>query len=566
MSLSPLPPLKSYARLLVFLVSFLVVAFGQPAGIPWLSPLAALVGYAGMARILLDISSRSRRFWLGTVWFMAVQAVQLSWTLYHPYSYIYLAYLTFSLLCGLQWGFLALFITYENVQSFGKTIALAALWTLLEWSRFFFFSGYSWNPAGLALSENLYALQFASVGGIFALSFWVLLVNMLCLRAWLLFPKKAPIFACTLLAVLPYLFGVFHLSYHNAQIQQLNLTTKPEPFRALLVQTAFPAEEALPFADKQSYISYVLDEWKLILEIIQPHLGKTLDLIALPEYVVPFGTYTFLYPHSHVISSIDQIFGPTAHEHLPPLELPFARPYSTNQGEVWFVNNAYWAQAIANIFQSEVIAGLEDADDLGNGERRHFSAALHFKPNATADNFSPQRYAKRVLLPMAEYIPFSLLHPLAAHYGIQGSFTCGSEATVFQNQTAPFGVSICYEETFGHIMRECRQNGAELLVNLTSDVWYPNSNLPKQHFDHSRLRTVENGMPLLRACNTGLTIAIDSLGQIVATLGDTSPQSQWIADSLYVETPRYHYNTLYSYFGDTPVITLCWLALLLFFL
>lgn len=153
------------------LLSFLVVAFGQPAGIPWLSTLAAIVGYAGIARVLLDIPFGSRRFWLGTVWFMAVQAVQLSWTLYHPYNYIYLVYLTFSLLCGLQWGFLALFITYENVQSFHRTIALAALWTLLEWSRFFFFSGYSWNPAGLALSENLYALQFASIGGLFALFF-----------------------------------------------------------------------------------------------------------------------------------------------------------------------------------------------------------------------------------------------------------------------------------------------------------------------------------------------------------------------------------------------------------
>nr|MBA3602736.1 apolipoprotein N-acyltransferase [Parachlamydiaceae bacterium] len=390
-----------------------------------------------------------------------------------------------------------------------------------------------------------------------------ILVNLMGLRAWLSFPKKTPALIWISIGAFPYIFGIVHLHIHDEIQKEQQLIAKNDPYRALLVQTAFPAEEAIIFNDKASYISFVIDEWTQIYKILHNYCEKTVDLIALPEYVVPFGTYTFLYPHENVKNSIIKIFGKSAEEKLPPLEEPFAHSYQTKQGDVWFVNNAFWAQTIANIFHSEVIVGLEDVDvdQNQNNKRKHYSAAIHFMPNATKEKFVFQRYAKRVLLPMAEYIPFSFFESIASLYGIQSSLTFGSEATVFSKNTMPFGVSICYEETFGNLMRECRLNGAELFVNLTSDVWYPNSNLPKQHFDHARLRSVENGIPIVRACNTGITSACDSLGRIVAMLGDNTPESQWIADALYVEVPKYHYRTLYSKFGDLPILLLCTLGL-----
>lgn len=563
MNNSPLKSLKRYPALILLFTSFIIVSYGQPASIPGLSAISALLGYALMARVLLDIPSAIKRFCLGSVWFIAVQAVQLSWFFSHPYNYIYFVHAGFSILWGVQWGLLAIFITPERLKKMTHVIFLTSFWTLLEWSRLFFLSGYTWNPAGIALTENIYAMQLASIGGIFALSFWVLLVNMMGLRAWLLLPKKIPALTWITLATLPYVYGALHVYIHDANDKQQQLVHKKEPYRALLVQTAFPAEETLIFNDKPSYIAYVLDEWNQIFKILHPFREKEVDLIALPEYVVPFGTYTYLYPHEHVKNLIIGTFGESATDKLPPLDEPFARSYPTNQGNVWFVNNAFWSQAIANIFQSEVIVGLEDVTQNENAKREHYSAAIHFLPNSTLANFSTQRYAKRVLLPMAEYIPFSIFHSLAALYGIQGSLTFGTEATVFNGINMPFGVSICYEETFGNMMRECRLNGAELLVNLTSDVWYPNSKLPKQHFDHARLRSIENGIPIVRACNTGITSACDSLGRIIAMLGDTTPESQWIADALYVEVPKYHYKTLYSHFGDLSILLLCCFGILL---
>ena len=102
-----------------------------------------------------------------------------------------------------------------------------------------------------------------------------------------------------------------------------------------------------------------------------------------------------------------------------------------------------------------------------------------------------------------------------------------------------------------------------LLVNLTSDVWYPNSRLPKQHFDHARLRTVENGIPLIRACNTGITGGIDSLGRIINVLGDNYSESEWIADSIKITVPKYTYGTVYSKTGDLLIIIISCVAIFL---
>ena len=171
------------------------------------------------------------------------------------------------------------------------------------------------------------------------------------------------------------------------------------------------------------------------------------------------------------------------------------------------------------------------------------------------------RYEKRVLLPMGEYIPFSFLKDLCARYGVKGSFTQGKEAKVEQTLAGLVAPSICYEETFGGVMREGKLKGAEMLVNLTNDAWYPHSTLSLQHLEHARLRTVEMGVPLVRACNTGITCAIDSFGQTVDILHDHG-EVEDVADSLYVEVPKYHYWTLYSLWGDHFILAVSMVGIL----
>ncbi len=115
-------------------------------------------------------------------------------------------------------------------------------------------------------------------------------------------------------------------------------------------------------------------------------------------------------------------------------------------------------------------------------------------------------------------------------------------------------------------MRYNKLKGANLLVNLTSDIWYPYSSLPQSHFDHARLRAVELGMPLARSCNTGITGAVDSFGRVLAVLGTNPQETHDLADSLQVQIPIFHYPTLYGLLGDKLIVALSsMLAACLFF-
>ncbi len=525
-----------------------MVAFGQPAWSPFLGLLCAIGGFACFWRALLSMPHARSRFWVAMGWYAAVQVVQLSWLISHPYFYIYGVLLFCACLMGAQWGLLALFIRPQTIERWSSLFALAGCWTLLEWSRLFLLTGLPFNPVGLSLSGALYPLQGASLGGVYGLSFWVILTNLFLLKAWMGFKHFTRWGMVFFVAGLPYAFGFLHLSWHLKRFEQ-----EARHLKVLLVQTALPIEEKMVFQSAEEAHQFVLGEWRHILSLLAKHQGKGIDLILFPENLVPYGTFYAVFPLPNVHAIFRELFGK-----LPdPLPVHSVR---MPQGGQTFVSNAYWAQLIANVFQAHVVIGLEDDDvseEEGKISRTMYSAAFHFIPNHLTP---PERYEKQVLVPMGEYIPFEWCRKMAASYGISGSFSCGKGAKLFSGPI-PFGASICYEEIYGEMMRANRVKGAEVLVNLTNDGWYPQSRLPKQHFDHARLRTVENGIPLVRACNTGVTGAIDSLGRLVGVLDEDHMRTQERAEAVYLDVPLYHYKTLYSQVGDQGILGLALLSI-----
>lgn len=517
-------------KTLAVLISFIIVAFGQPAFSVLLSIFASCFGYALFWWVVIKEPSAKKRFWYGSLWFACVQAVQLSWLLSHPFSYIYGLYFFLSAMMGLEFGVLSMLVTQERIKKYLNLLGLAGLYTIFEWLRLFAFSGFSFNPIGLALAGTLSGMQSASLVGVFGLTFIVLLTNLLVLR----FARTGHSLAVVTGVVLaPYLFGFAHLAWHEEGVKKSTFQN------VLLVQTAFPIEESIPFQTFHEAIGYVENEWKEIIAVLAKHQKRSIDMIVLPEYVVPYGTYVAIFPYENIKTIFEDAFG--ASIALPKLNKPLAMDGN--------VTNAYLCQAIADIFNADVVVGLQDDQWINDEDRLSYSSAFYFWPGGQAGF----RYEKRVLLPMAEYIPFEPCKKLAAKYGITGSFVCGTDAKVFSGCKAPFGLSVCYEEMFGDLMRESRQNGSEMLVNVTSDIWYPNSKLPKQHFDHARLRTVEAGVPLVRACNTGITSAVNSIGDIIA---QTKEDEEWARQGLLVQVPLYHYKTIYASLGDLLIIGL----------
>lgn len=508
--------------------SCILVACGQPASLWPLGLAAGMGGYGLFFRWSIEVPSAWHRLWWGTCWFAAVQVVQLQWLWSHPYAYAYGLHLFLALWLGLQFGLLTALVTKERLQNRWMLWGISGFWVLLEWSRLFFLSGFSFNPIGLSLTVTQVGLQLASVGGVYGLSFWVMGTNLAFTR--LLLRKKGAFICWGVLASAPFLFGFWHLEHHKEPL------AKAKKLPVLLVQTAFPIEEGLPFASFEEAVLYVQKEWQQIIELLRPYEEKTVALVALPEYVVPYGTYIPLYDHKVIATWFP-------HWAMAAVEPPLA----TFEEGRWKVSNGYICQTIANWLHADCVVGLQENQWVEENELHSYSAALYFWPQGKRG----WRQEKQVLVPMGEYIPFDFLKNIALKYGIGGSFTPGSHSRVFVGTHVPFNCSICYEETYGHLMTQAKRNGAELLINVTSDVWYPNSSLAQQHFDHARLRSVECGVPLVRACNTGITAAVDSLGGIVAA---TAPEDEWKAQALYAWVPLYHYRTLYSMWGDWPIL------------
>ena len=542
--------LSYFPTLSLLIISWALVAFGQPARSSELSFVAGIGGFALLwqAIRLMD----KGKFWWASGWYCFVQLIQLSWLTSIEYQgyYILGVYLALAICLGLQFGALTFFLLNGQGPDLKRILASAALWTLLEWSRLFPLCGFSWNPVGLAMTGWSYPLQFASVGGIYGLSFWVILTNGILFKSFVE-RFQARWITCSLFAMaIPCIYGYFVL--HTPLLQP---ATQRETLTVGLVQTGLMPSEKVPLPGKTQHFIAPWDQWKRILGNLEAE-RKDWDLLVLPEAVVPMGAYYCVYPLEFVISELKGIFGEDVIRSLPPLQPPFAQVRFLEGRASLCVSNTFIAQALANHYGAEVIVGL-DYHDASRG--KNFNSAFYCIPHC----HGVQRYDKQVLLPLAEYLPFIWLKSLTQRYGIVDFFSHGEETVVF-GHNFPFSLSICYEETFANLIRIGKKKGAELFINVTNDNYYPFSMLPEQHFSHAKVRAVENGVHLLRACNTGVTAVVDPFGKVIARLGKKGSSSETLSGVLSADvSPRSHF-TLYALWGDAGVISFSLISLILF--
>jgi apolipoprotein N-acyltransferase len=147
-------------------------------------------------------------------------------------------------------------------------------------------------------------------------------------------------------------------------------------------------------------------------------------------------------------------------------------------------------------------------------------------------------YDKHHLVPYGEYFPSYL--PI--RLGEQGFAPGAGPRTLHVAGLPAFGPLICFEAVFpGDVVDE--RDRPAFMVNITNDSWFGNSSGPRQHLAAARLRAVEEGMPLVRAANTGISAMIDSHGMVVANLG-LDRQGVLVAD-----IPGYLPATLFSRLG-----------------
>jgi apolipoprotein N-acyltransferase len=130
------------------------------------------------------------------------------------------------------------------------------------------------------------------------------------------------------------------------------------------------------------------------------------------------------------------------------------------------------------------------------------------------DGAMAEYYDKAHLVPYGEYFP-SYAHILL---GEQGFVPGPGLRTLHLPGLPPIGPLICYEAIFPAQV-VVRSDRPRLLVNITNDAWFGDSAGPRQHLAAARMRTIEEGLPMLRAANTGISAVIDAHGRITASLG-----------------------------------------------
>src|SRR5262249_51106679 len=167
-------------------------------------------------------------------------------------------------------------------------------------------------------------------------------------------------------------------------------------------------------------------------------------------------------------------------------------------------------------------------------------------------------YDKVHLVPFGEYLPFQRF---LERLGLQqltkqrGGFLAGNRRRLISVPGAPLALPlICYEIIFpGEIMPEGQRPG--WIVNVTNDGWFGISSGPYQHLQQARLRAIEQGLPVVRAANTGISAVIDPVGRIVSSL---PLGREGVIDSLL---PRPIGPTIYARVGDGPAAMIVAIAL-----
>ncbi len=211
-------------------------------------------------------------------------------------------------------------------------------------------------------------------------------------------------------------------------------------------------------------------------------------------------------------------------------------------------NNEAVLAAIAQAGQgAQVVVGIQRLE--GN---RGFNSLAVISPDGHATHL----YDKHHLVPFGEYIPFGDLafdlFGLTAFASQLGAGYSAGPGAVLLDLGPKLGRAlplICYEAVFPQDLRAAFGR-ADWILQITNDAWFGELTGPWQHLAQSRLRAIEQGLPLLRAANTGVTAVIDARGRVLAQIG------LGVAGHLDATLPAALARTPYARFGDWPMLLL----------
>jgi apolipoprotein N-acyltransferase len=353
----------------------------------------------------------------------------------------------------------------------GRVFALAIAFGLAEYARGHVLTGLPWNLIGYGVLATLPLMQMAALFGVYALS----------MLAVLLFASPAAIFAPSetrlgggkgMVALAGLMLVLLGLGYLWGERRLAAAPQDNTGIRLRIVQADIDqAEKWRPENSSEIFTDY--------LDLTKSAGVDRVNLVIWPETAVPF----FLADSPDALLAIG-------------MALPRGGSLLVGSARIAEENDAQGAAGVVHIYNSLLVV-----DDQGR---------------------VAGSYDKIHLVPFGEYLPFQdFLESLGFMQltGVRGGFSEGQGSGLLPIQGAPSARAlICYEIIFpDEIATKDARPG--WLLNITNDAWFGSSAGPYQHFHQARVRAIEQGLPLARAANTGISAVIDPYGHILAEIG-----------------------------------------------
>jgi apolipoprotein N-acyltransferase len=370
-------------------------------------------------------------------------------------------------------------------------LAAGAIWTALEFARGAVMTGFPWNFVGASQYRWVPLIQIASLTGIYGVSFLVVWSSVSLCGAALSLARRNAARSLWAMAGLPLLVVAGVAGYGLSK-----LTTVLTPGNELTVAMIQPSIPQTLIWDPAGDAT----RFQTVLDLTDRALVSKPRVLLWPESAVP-----------DLTPEIQQTIGQLARNH-----------------NVWLV------------FCAGTLEGAQ-----------YYNSALLCNPEGGLDAI----YNKRRLVAFGEYIPLVHWFPFFKWLTSVGvDQTAGIRPVDFdiQNPSAKMSVLICFEDTFPQEARAHVGPDTDFLINLSNDGWFGHGAEQWQQADCAAFRAVENGVPLLRCTNDGLTCWIDAQGrfrQIFKDGGGVYGPGYLIAQ-IPLRRPGDRSRTIYNQYGD----------------
>jgi len=397
----------------------------------------------------------------GSVFFYAT-CYWLTYSMIHyggiPTVPAYLLLIPAALVVGVFHGFFALLAALA-IRKWGHMSVLLApvFWTAFEWVRLGV-TGQLWNALGYSQAFHPFLIQPARWGGVYLISFLIVAVNSVIA---LLVTKRT-----------------------RWTIAASALTTLA--IALVMVEAVFQWQIV-------DYIYSPEDDVKVVA--VQPNVPMTMvktvdEMNALRERHLSMSTAA--------LKSLGDRPGPRL---VIWPESPMNFTYATDRSFQELVANFTRENHTSLLFNS-----LEPAPNDGS-----YNSALLVNQEGRLIS----QYDKIRLMPFGEYVPLPQWLPGASLItAIVGEFTPGDKYTMMPVGDYHVGVFICIESAYPWIARRLTNKGADVLINISNDGYLGPTAVMRQHLANAIFRAVENGVPMLRVTNSGLSAEISETGNI----------------------------------------------------